>query len=496
MNRRLGTLICLLSAAFGAHAAPPRPACLGEYRSLERQAAWSPLIVIGAIEEVKESPYEERANREDSPPPTIAGVRVLKILKGSYDGRKLQVKSGPVRSCAPWPVHYAFRKGDTRIFIFPDTPKDGMAQLEFGGSLLEPEEVSKVQSRLTGARVYRDSYLEEIRPILPKAHGDAVALAKEMRAAASTWPSTQGWPEEKPEFAAAKRAVLARLAKVEVEAIRAAVAVDWLEPGSDPWWRTRLWKAAMKDVVRARGAEVERTERARLRRDLARAGVEEDFARRYEESVDFAHDRLDIEFPPDPLDLPKPAHRQNVTTEFILRAHAYDRGALFSFYGMRFEILADLDPARVSLLLPAFYGSDDEDVRLVASRAIERIPGTPFVDVVLRRLLDEPWAWFALKHPEDAEQTAARLVAAMDRAEKTLTPYGVACLWRNLGKGGCFEAVCVDRAIASLSGAKERLTESLHEYLQAAMTERRLPPERLSPEDYRKWFASHPLPKK
>jgi hypothetical protein len=88
---------------------------------------------------------------------------------------------------------------------------------------------------------------------------------------------------------------------------------------------------------------------------------------------------------------------------------------------MGFDVLADLDPARVSHLIPQLFGSDDEQVHLVAYRAIERMPGTVFVDVVLRRILEDRWAWMALKHPNDPQQTADRLGALVQLAEKTLS---------------------------------------------------------------------------
>jgi hypothetical protein len=73
----------------------------------------------------------------------------------------------------------------------------------------------------------------------------------------------------------------------------------------------------------------------------------------------------------------------------------------------------------------------------------------------------------------------------------------MAALWRNLGKAECFEPLCIDRAVASLARVKaaderEPLPEALHEYLQRAMAARESPTERLSADDYKKWFVSHP----
>ncbi len=501
MNRRLATTLCVLACSFGAQAhSPPRPACLGEFRSLEHQVGWSPLILIGSIEEVKPDPDTRKADPvpEDKAPPTIARVKVLKLLKGLYDHPEIRIGSGPIGSCAPWPVHYSFQVGEKQIFILPEFPQDGPVRLAHGGSKLDCEKISMVESRLAWARTYRDAYLEEIRRVLPKVHGDAVDLAKEMRSGSSQWPKEEGWAKPSPEFTKVKNALLERLAALDPEAIRCAAAVDWLDPGAS-WWRVPVWEEAVKEIIHRRGDEVEQTEKARLVRDLARAGVKEVFAAPYLERFGIPHNWLRLDFPPRTLNFEKRTPPDQRTTEFILRCHAYDRGALFGAYGMEFDALADLDASRVDVLLRSLFGSDDDCVTRVARQAIERIPGTHFVDLVLRRMDDDPWAWVALRHPKDADQTNARLNAFLDLAEKTESPYGLAAIWRKLGKTECFEKACVDRAIVGLrakeAGAEDVLIKAFHEYLQAAMAERR-PPEKLSAEGYRKWFASNPAPEK
>ncbi|HEV3028227.1 MAG TPA: hypothetical protein VG457_11680, partial [Planctomycetota bacterium] len=135
---------------------------------------------------------EERRGRiresEEAAPPTIARVRVLEVLKGGWERSQVRVGSGPIRSCAPWSVHYPFHLGETKIFILPDYPKDGLARLAYGGSLLDGEKASFVQTRLLWAHSYRDAYLEEIRQRTPDVHRTALDLAQEMRSSSVKWP--------------------------------------------------------------------------------------------------------------------------------------------------------------------------------------------------------------------------------------------------------------------------------------------------------------------
>ncbi|HVE39502.1 MAG TPA: hypothetical protein VNM14_06410 [Planctomycetota bacterium] len=501
MKQRLATAFFVLACAFGSHAkAAPRALCLAEYRSPEYLVGSSPLIVIGAVEEVNDDLEEDKrepVDRTESAKPTLARVKILQTLKGRYDRPELRVGSGPLQTCAPFPVHYHFQVGEKLIFILPDDPRDGTARLRYSRSLLECEKASMIHARLSWARAYRESFLEELRQILPKVHQEALDLAKELRGAAPAWPKGESWLKETAEVTKAKEALLERLAKADVEAIRAALAVDWLDGSAGLWWRSPFWEGTLSEMVSIRGKEVERVERNRLDRELAAAGVKDDLARKYRDAVALHPGRMDLRFPPYPLHPEKNGDRDNLTTEFILRCHTYDRGELFPAYGMGFDVLGGLDPARVSHLIPQLFGSDDDKVHLVAYRAIERIPGTSFVDLVLRRVLQDSWAWLALKHPSDVNETGRRLVALLDLGEKTLGAYGKAALWTNLRKAECFEPICIDRAVVALAAVKaadtkEPLTESLHEYLQGAMADRESPTDRLSAEDYKKWFVSHP----
>ena len=104
--------------AFGLAAVSTRTGqgCMAEYRSPDWQIANSPLIVDPEIEKVEDGKVagDQRANDVPQPPPikpTVATVRITRILKGSYSGACLRVGSGPMRNCAMYEVHCASRSG-------------------------------------------------------------------------------------------------------------------------------------------------------------------------------------------------------------------------------------------------------------------------------------------------------------------------------------------------------------------------------------------------
>lgn len=479
---------------FPAAAARPPSRCLGEYRSPDYLVGASPLIVIGTVEKVKELPVKERRGEEGADRPSEATVRISRILKGRFEESRVRVGSGPVESCSPEEVHYTFHVGQKAIFILPTFPAEGKSTLERAGSLLDLDKLPMVEARILRARAYREEYLEGARKESPTAYKAGLALALEMRVASLLWPVKAG--ED------LRDAIVGRMMKVEIDAIRVALAADWLDEGASPWWRQEVWERAAAEIARNRSGELERAERARVKEVLKSAGVDAERIGRYVEALTRTDLERNLEFPPDAPYAQDLSDRERLTTDFIVGYHSYDRGRMFVTYGMRFDLLAGLDPERVSEILPGLYGSDDDRLRLLAVRAIERIPGKAFVGLILDRLRVEPNAWHALRNQKDPKETDKRLAALVKQAEDSLTTYGIARTWEQLRKGECFEDAVVFgtiRLLESLKEAKPAETVprvALLRYLSAAMAARKGEgPAELSTAEYRAWFRSHPAPK-
>lgn len=363
--------------------------------------------------------------------------------------------------------------------------------------MLDLEARPLVESRLLRARAFREEYLDLLGREDAAARADGVILAEEMRRESLQWSKLRqkpdGWLIEDGAFKQAKAALVGRLRKARVEAIFAALAVDW--QSRETWWRHDLWDRAVDEVARDRREELERAERARIRRDLRRAKVPDEMADRYIHGLKTEDLRLRIDFPPKSDYLRGHPDPERLTTGFILRFHEYDRGFMFPAYGMSFDDLAGLDGSRIETLLPALYGSDDERLRTVARQAINLIPGTRFVETVMNRLMDDPTAWRTLICPSSEEETKARLEAMCDMAEKRFSSYGVCIFWDRLRASECFEGTVIEGAIGRLHPAHEELRSALRSYLSAAMS--KFDPEPLpwfTPDEYRAWFRAHPRP--
>ena len=449
------------------------------------------MIIVGGVAAIEESAREKESD-PDRPGPSVATIKVLQILKGRYEAASVRVRSGPISSCAPWSVHVKFEVGEKRVYLFPEQPIRGETGLAWGGSLLELSRVPSVEARVLRAKAYREEYLDRIKMQSPKTFDNGASLAKEMRKAVATWPESA----EKG-FKSSVQDLATRLKAEETESARLAVALDWLDSDANGWYRHEVWMSAVRQSRETRGAEFAAAERDRLKAELTRASVEAPLIVSYLNAIKKGGLQGAMDFPPSPYALATDASAVDLTTDFMVRYRAYDRGRMFSYYGMQFELLEKIDPARVALILPAMFGSDDEQLSLVAFRAIERMPGVHFIDLVLSAQLEKPCSWYALEHPTDHAQTARRLRALLDAAQSGLTKYGRSALWRQLAQGGCFLRPCIDGAIATLDSPKDADAEELgaiRAYLEAAMKHRR-PDEASatrSPAEYAAWFRAHP----
>lgn len=506
----------------------PREArgCLCHYRSPDWQVAHSPLILIGRIEKVEDVPPDPEMDGEgDRARPSLAHVRIQRILKGRYEQETVRVRSGPIRSCSPFPRYVHFQVGDHWLFILPVYPEQSEAPLMWGGSLRELRDTEMIEARIARCRAYRGAYLDEIHREQPEVFAAATALAKEMREAAKQWPAPRpiigpdvetGFTEfyADPEAAEAKEEQLSkRLARAGVEEIRTAQALDWLRDEPRCWVRHPLWLRSLRDCVSEREEQIAAVEKRRIRKLLRHAGVEqpriEEYVAAIEEERRFSED---LEFPVSwPYWHGRDESKVDLTTDFIVSYHSYDRGAMFPAYVGGSSDFSRLNPERVKPIIAALWGSDDERLRRLASGVIKRVPGTVFVNLVLTDLESgRVYAWQSLENRASDQETAARLAAMIDLASKEYTPWGIAAMWSSLRRGECFHDVCIRKAIEALTQRetkaakkaqgqraeekhlaveRDEVAVALHQYLDAAMRSRKAAESSSrSAEDYRKWF--------
>jgi hypothetical protein len=467
---------------------------------------------------------------------------VLRVIKGSYEANDISIGSGPIDSCAPWPVHCGFSKGSAYVFVLPSLPAEGKVALRYGGSLLDIKRTEAIEAELGRARAFKAAYLARTRKEKPETHSRAVALDRRLAKASKDWPGLTPTKRKVPaagtgqtpaddtgllrleglredmvsykegeDFKAAKRALVRELRTTDLETMEVALAMNWLSDDRDAWPKKLLWENALRDLTGERRGDLVKYNRARVREELGRAGIGKKHIDEYLATVP----KGDLDGPPAfPFCAPYPFHERKSdarTTEFILHYHCFDRGEMFVSYGMQFEVLGTLDPERVKTIIPAMYGSVDRQLHLVAYRAIERMPGTAFVGFVLDELLDDdPHAWRCLVHPKDNSQTEQRLRELIQSGRTDLPEWRLAHLWYRLERGLCFEQVAIDEAISRLAsleekgkpeGAREekqedaaRLREALHHYLAAAMRSREKDSEKQpSAAEYRSWFKTHPV---
>lgn len=99
---RLRPCFLLATIACGLVAAAPARACLAEFRSFDWLVGESALIFVGTIEKVEKVEPGEEDRRFDEPEedsgPTLATVRISRVLHGNFSAETLRLRSGPVAS--------------------------------------------------------------------------------------------------------------------------------------------------------------------------------------------------------------------------------------------------------------------------------------------------------------------------------------------------------------------------------------------------------------
>jgi hypothetical protein len=505
-------------------------ACLAHYCSPDGLVAKSPLIVIARVEKVEKAKAQPRLQHTSlfsvrskdepgEPGPTIAHVKVLRVLKGAFTAETLAIGSGPIASCAPWAVHYGFSVGEERIFILPHLPEEGATALCFGGSVLPISSTEMIEQRIARAQQFQADYLAAIQRELPETYAAGQRLVERLQSESPRWPEPTKVPvkdmpdcftlQEGPEFGTAMERLVKDLMAVDVEAIRTAMAMDWLREDTQRWSKHPLWERAIDELASQNTKNIAAAERARIRRELTKVGVAAAHVDKYLVAVTDQDFGRRLRFPPS---VPYPYREytpEDLTTGFILAFYNYDRGAMFQLYGMDFDALAKLDVARVKPLVAALYASDDARLRIVACRIIERVPGTAFVDLVLNDMDDNIHTWSHLVGKDDKD-TEQRLTALLDSTQDGLSSWGRRVFWQNLRRGECYHDVCIRRAIDELekieahlrdrpndnkdeTGDMRRLSQVLELYLAGAMEHRENKPlDRKSAAQYRHWFKAHP----
>lgn len=492
-------------------------ACLANYRSPESLAVSSPLILVGEITSVEDGPPLKfkgmfgMENHGDDGKFTIATVQVLRVIKGTYKDRTIQIGSGPIASCAPYAVFTRFTKGEKFVFLLPEEPFEGFACLRKQGSMREVGDTELIESCLARATQYKASYLALVKRDAPQVYADGVALAKKMTKAVSNWPkqkcvkhSSEGQQEaivdasgrivvsttpasqpatapdeeayytfeDTPEREKAIGALADELSKVKIEVIRTALAIAWVE---STWPREHIWEQAMGRLAEKRADEILPSRRAYFRGILEAAGVEKKYVDSYLKAAKI--DKGPLVFPvqlPDAFN--KKLEPEDFTTEFILFYHQYDRGSMFIWYGMGFESLKDLQAARVADAIPAMCGSKDERLSLVGFRAIQYAHGDEFVGTIVSEMMGKtPYAWRYLV-VEDKERTQKRLKALAELG-KSYDGF-----WMALENTRCFAPVLIDTAVSELKEVPNRKLEKYRlEWIQKALNSYLILPDKSAP---------------
>lgn len=518
IGQRYGLVACILTTIVAMYG-PCREAqaCLAEYRSIDWQIARSRLVVLAEVIAIERDDEQKDRRRRlaggDHAEPTIATLRILRVFKGAYEHAEVRVRSGPIRSCAPYEVHAKFSVGHRAIYILPGFPSDGVARLVWGGSVREATETGLVESTLARLQAYRENYLDQLRRGSPDTLKSANDLYDAMRKEFSVWPAATATIQphsermeaetfsvnESENVADAERKLSATLKGRDLEAIRAAMALDWLSNDPVPWSRHPVWRAAVDRVVTARGKELEKIERQRILKLLEVAGLDKAKAKTLLDSGERPGRNETFEFPP-----PTPNFlKTDITTDFIVRYFAPDRGMMVPAYAPNFsaDILAGLDPERAKPYVAALYGCDDERLRWLACQAIAYGSSTQYSEILLEDVVEHGHvnAWGVLTHSKSPKLVQEKLSAMVEYGLKHYSEWGVDNMWNALRQGACFHPTVVERAIAFVEereangkGDDDNQNPAIHRYLAAAIaTVDAKPPSQRTAGEYRAWLVAN-----
>jgi hypothetical protein len=534
LARRIGIASAVALTVY--FVAAPAHACLGGYRGPDWQVGNSPLILIGTIEKVEpgkivsgikyRAPFDGGGESHRTPA-TIATVRITRILKGKYADAHIRIGGGPIHNSCDDDWFYDLKVGEQELFILPYYPIHGEVALEWSGSIRKLSDTSMVESRVARGVAFREAYLADLQREQPAAYATGTRLAREIRDDAKTWPEEKfdRKGNEAADFVKASKRLQEKLATIDVEAIRAALAFDWLADDCGYWWRRSLWREAISTIENSRAREMDVVEDQWIRRTLACAGIAKEHTDKYIAAIQKSGLHGHLCFPYQPSTDWSFFHEdyrggaEILSTDLILRYHCYDRNAMLHAYAgdLDSSILANIFPKRVKNWVDSLYRNDDERLRWVAERIIAQSQGTDFVDLILTDMLEEerPFAWRILDDDEKLQETGQRLCAMIDLAVKEYNGYWQAVFWGRMRSGHCFHPACIDKAVAALEELEKRGGKradkdegpsdenhqgrviALRDFLAAAQEDRRAAPApKTTAAEYRRWFKDHPLPPK
>jgi hypothetical protein len=375
MLRRLSILI--LGCALATLALPSR-ACILEFRSADWQVAESPLVIVGQVTKTAPDPIPPQfatTFRNGLIAPSAATVTIQRLLKGNSPSPTLIIHCGPIRSCAPYPVHLQADVGKSFIFILTPSADDSY-QLAWAGSLQDLAALPAIQDSIARCDAWRTDYLDRMGKQNPAMMQAAIGLDAALLTAAKTWPQhaqealTPGELLHGISDDAASTATVDSLLKTlqatDPSTIQTALAIDFARPAG--WSRHPLWQDASLRYADAHTKEIATLHQAEWTRLLTIGGATPAQIHDYFSRVDQEEEPLAF-----PIPLPDPfthIRGENLTTDFLLRSQGFDRGQLYFSYGLQPDALATLDRQRVKTLIPVLLASSNDHLKWAATTAL------------------------------------------------------------------------------------------------------------------------------
>jgi hypothetical protein len=359
---------------------PLARACILEFRSADWQVAESPLVIVATVDSVTPDPLPPQLAatfRNGLIAPSTATVTIQRLLKGTSASQTLSIRCGPIRSCAPYPVHLRVEPGKSYIFLLTATADDAY-QLAWAGSLQEMAALPSIQDSLARCEAWRAAHLARVGQESPATLQAATALDVALTNAAKEWPArTQeastpaellhGTSDDAASTSAAD-AVLRRLEGATPAVVQTALAIDFGRTGG--WSRQPLGQSVVLRYSDLHTREIAALQRAEWTRLLTAAGATPDQQRDYFARVDQEEEPLPLAFP---IPLPDPFTRirgENLTTDFLLRSQGFDRGQLYFSYGMQPDALATLNRDRIRGLLPVLLANANDHLKWAGTTAV------------------------------------------------------------------------------------------------------------------------------
>lgn len=460
--------------------------CMAEYRSTEQLFAASPLVVIGQVEDVVDSPDQDKTGNHPSrlgidsdahdPKPQIATVRVVEVLKGNCPVKSMRVNSGPLRSCAPFPVHYTFTKGDLSIFILPQMPEDDVVQMVWQGSKLPVSYRFKIENQIAHMKLFTDAYMAKLRLRTPGIDNKATELNKVLREILSRFDALPhddyGNVETSKKQPFIDEAVN-QLIGPSLDTIVAMYAIDTQQHAEKLMTTSSIWYEISQGLAMARGDEILNYEKTRINILLNLANVEQKFIDSYLATL--KPKDVYLCFPPSTPATYRNLSPEDLTTDFILRFYSYERGDMYLSYVMINNELAKLDLQRTHGLITALYECDDHQLNMVGWWAARNIPGNTIVKLIINKLGSKPQCWRGMMLYDNKQENNRRLNALVNEALNGKDRDEQSSFWEAMRLGECFENIIVEQAVTCLEKEQKDpvnldsdMSKVLQQYLHAA----------------------------